>query len=398
MAKTSTDPAVAEPGQPVILQVLPHLDAGGVPRTTLEMAGAIRNAGWTALVASAGGGGLAALDRLGAVHSWMPLDTKKPWSLRRNAKLLAELITQYQVDIVHARSRAPAWSAYWAAQRTGTPFMTTFHGTYGHANYFKRRYNAVMIRGRRVIANSEHIASHIRDIYDVKDDRIRVIHRGVEPEVFDPDAVAPPRVIALAERWRLIDGMPVIVMPGRVTRWKGQRVLIEALASLGRDDLRCLIVGDDQGRDSYRQELEAMIRNRGVDNIVQFTGDCRDMAAAYMLADAVVSASTDPEAFGRVVIEAQAMGRPVIATDHGGPRETVRPGETGWLVPPDDPDALARTLTEVLALNADQRADLARRARAHVLANFTTAQMLDKTLAVYRELLAAEGPAPAPAR
>ena len=194
-------------------------------------------------------------------------------------------------------------------------------------------------------------------------------------------------MIQLSQQWRLPDGLPVVLLPGRLTRWKGQTVLIEALARLQRDDFVALLVGDEQGRHGYRDELMELIQKRGLGAVVRLVGECRDMPAAYMLADVVVSASTDPEAFGRVAAEAQAMGRPVIATDHGGARETVLPGETGWLVPPGDAGALAGALAEALALEAPTRAAVAEVARAHILANFTVERMCEATLGVYAEIL-----------
>jgi glycosyltransferase involved in cell wall biosynthesis len=213
------------------------------------------------------------------------------------------------------------------------------------------------------------------------------VHRGIDFSQFDPARASSERIIKLAGQWRLPDGVPVIMLPGRLTRWKGQTVLIDALAALGRKDVRCLLVGDDQGRQGYRAELERRIGARGLDGVVHIVDDCGDMPAAYMLADVVVSASLDPEAFGRVAVEAQAMGRPTIASDHGAARETLIAGETGWLTPPGDAAALARALGEALTLNAAGRAALAARAIERVRANFSKEVMCAATLAVYRELL-----------
>jgi glycosyltransferase involved in cell wall biosynthesis len=202
-------------------------------------------------------------------------------------------------------------------------------------------------------------------------------------------AVSPERMIQLSSAWRLSDGIPVILLPGRLTRWKGHKILIEALARLGRRDLRCVLVGDEQGRSGYRRDLDAHVARAGLADIVQIVGDCRDMAAAYMVADVVVSASTDPEAFGRVAAEAQAMGRPVIATYHGAARETVlADGVTGWLVPPGEPDALAAALGQALALTTSEREAMAKRAIAHVHEHFDKNAMCAKTMAVYNELMA----------
>jgi glycosyltransferase involved in cell wall biosynthesis len=370
-----------------ILQVVPALVTGGVERGTVDVAAAIVQGGGSALVASAGGPMVHELERAGARHIALPLDKKTPWAIRRNARLLAELIEAEHVDIVHARSRAPAWSALMAARRTGRPFVTTFHGVYNFSGRLKHWYNSVMARGDRVIATSDFIAQHIIDNYGIDPARIRLIHRGVDVQLLDPRAVKPDRVVALARQWRVPDGVPVIMLPGRVTRWKGHSVLLHALAQLGRRDLLCLIVGPEDAKDRYRRELESLVESLGLAGLVRFVGICRDMPSAYMLADVVVSASTDAEGFGRIAAEASAMGRPVVATDHGGARETVVPGETGWLVPPADAEALAAALGEALALSARERDALSLRAQAHIRASFTKDRMCDATLALYAEIL-----------
>lgn len=371
-----------------VLQVLPALGAGGgVERGTIEVAGAIVEAGGRALVASAGGAQVHELARVGAEHITFPLDSKNPLVMRANIGRLVRLIQARRIDVVHARSRAPAWSAWLAARRAGVHFVTTFHGTYSAGNWLKRRYNMVMTKGERVIAISGFIAGHVRQLYGVPVGRIRVIHRGVDLERFDPRRVTAERVAALATEWRLTDGLPVVMLPGRLTRWKGQTVFIKALAKLGRRDVRALLVGSDQGRTGYRTELEALIAEHNLNTVARIVDHCSDMAAAYMLTDVVVSASTDPEAFGRVVTEAQAMGRPVIATDHGGARETVRNGETGWLVPPGDAARLAQALELALAMTPEERAAVAAAARAHVAATFDLQLMCARTLEVYDRLL-----------
>lgn len=371
-----------------VLQILPALGAsGGVERGTVEIAGAVVQAGGRAIVASSGGALVHDLARVGAVHVELPLQSKNPVTMWRNIDRIAEVIKAENVDIVHARSRAPAWSAWMAAKRTNTHFVTTFHGTYGASNHLKRVYNSVMTRGERVIAISQFIAGHVRQLYGVPSGKIRVIHRGVDLDRFDPAKVTAQRVVNLATDWMLPDGMPVIMLPGRLTRWKGQPVVIDALGKLNRRDVRCLLVGGDQGREDYRAELEAMISARNLNEVVRLVDHCDDMPAAYMLTDVVISASTDPEAFGRVIAEAQALGRPVIATDHGGAKETVIPGETGWLVPPGDADALAAAIDKVLALDSAQRSTLAGKAITNVRDNFSKTAMCTKTLDVYDEVL-----------
>ena len=388
-----SEPVAAAVRPATILQVVPALVAGGVERGTVDVAAAIVQGGGQALVASAGGPMVHELERAGARHITLSLDKKTPWAIRRNAKLLQALIEEEHVDIVHARSRAPAWSALMASRRTGRPFVTTFHGVYNFSGRLKQWYNSVMARGDRVIATSDYIAQHIIENYGVDPARIRLIHRGVDVAAFDPRAVKPDRVIALAREWRVPDGVPVIMLPGRVTRWKGHQVLLHALARLGRRDILCLIVGPEDRKGRYRRELEGQVEALGLAGLVRFVGLCRDMASAYMLADVVVSASTDAEGFGRIAAEASAMGRPVVATDHGGARETIVPGETGWLVAPGDADALADALGQALALLSREREVLGLRAQAHIRARFTKDSMCAATLALYAEILQGLPPA-----
>jgi glycosyltransferase involved in cell wall biosynthesis len=370
-----------------VLQVLPSLVTGGVERGTVEITRAIADAGGIALVASAGGRMVAAVQRAGGRHVTLPLDSKNPLAICHNAALLADVIRDERVAIVHARSRAPAWSAWLACRRTGARFVTTYHGTYGENLPFKRQYNAVMAKGERVIVASRFIAERIVARHGTDPARIRLIPRGVDPAVFNPDAVSGERIARLERAWRLPEGAKVVLLPGRLTRWKGQTVLIEALARLVRPDVCCLLVGSDQGRRHYAARLIRQADALGVADRLRLAGECDDMPGALMLADVVVHASTEPEAFGRVVIEAQAMGRPVIASDLGGPVETVEHGVTGWRVPPGDAGALAAAIEQVLELPAAVRADLGIRARAAVQRGYTVAAMQAATLAVYDELL-----------
>lgn len=371
-----------------LLQVLPALDAGGVERGVLEIAEAEVAAGHRALVASAGGRLLPELEALGARHVALPLAAKSPIEIWRNAGRLAALIRAEGVALVHARSRAPAWSALLAARRAGVPFVTTYHAAYSEGFPGKRLYNSVMARGDRVIAISRHIADLVRARHGVGEDRLRIIPRGADPRRFDPAAVAPARALALRAAWGVPAEAPLILLPGRLTRWKGQGVLVAALARL--PGAHAVLAGDAQGRAGYVAELRAEAARLGVAERVHLPGHVADMPAALRAADVVVHASTAPEGFGRTVVEAQMMGRPVVATDLGGPRETVRHGETGWLVPPGDAAALAAALAEVLALPPEARARLGAAARA---AAPTTAAMQAATLAVYSELLSGAGAA-----
>jgi glycosyltransferase involved in cell wall biosynthesis len=382
---------VAFPGQGdiagimVVLQVLPALISGGVERGTVEITEAIVRAGGTALVASAGGPMVAAVERAGGRHIRLPLMTRDPVNILVNARKLARVIEVNGVGLVHARSRAPAWSAWIAGRRTGTPFVTTYHGAYSEGFPFKRLYNSVMARGDRVIAISDFIARLIAERHGVGRERVRVIPRGVDPAIFDPALVTGDRVDKLARAWRVPDGAYTVVLPGRLSGWKGHSVVLEAVAKLNRADICCVFVGRGKRRAAAR--LTAHAETLGIATQLRIVGHVDDMPAAMMLSDVVVHASVEPEGFGRVVIEAQAMGRPVIASDLGGPAETVENGVTGWLVVPGDVDQLAATIHYALALDDDARAALGAQAREAVLERYTTWAMQDATVAVYAELL-----------
>ncbi len=376
--------------RPVILQILPALEMGGVERGTVEIAEAVARAGWTSLVASAGGRMVEEVERAGGRYITLPLRAKSPAGILANAARLSRLIRAEGVDIVHARSRAPAWSAWLAARRTGVRFVTTYHGAYGEELPFKRAYNSVMAKGERVIVASRFMADLVINRHRIDPERIRIIPRGVDPAVFDPAAVAPARVARLRAAWNVPEAASVCLLPGRLTAWKGQRILLEAAAQLP-SELHVVLLGADQGRRRYTEELRALADRMGLGARVHLPGDCADMPAALLAADIVVHASIEAEAFGRVVIEAQAMCRPVIASDLGGPAETVSDGETGWLVRPRDPAALAARIAAVLAMPEVVRRSVGAAARDDVLARYTTAAMQAATMGEYRTILGARG-------
>lgn len=373
--------------QPVILQIIPELGPGGAEQGCIDVAAKLVQSGAQAIVVSNGGDRIHELARVGAVHINMPVHSKNPLVILRNAKKLREIIERYGVHIVHARSRAPAWSAYRACKKSPAKFMTTAHAPYNISGESKRWYNSVMAKGERVIAISHYVANYLTENYKIDPSIIRLIHRGIALEKFHPGSVSPERLITLANEWRIPDGANVIMLPGRITRWKGHHVLIDAMTKLGRSDVFCVLIGSDQGRTKYREELEEAIAANNLGGKVRIVDHCKDMPAAYMLSSVAVSASTDPEGFGRIPVEAQALGRPIIGTDHGGAQETILDGETGWLTPPGDSNALAKALNEALNLSQHQRAVMGTRAMAHVADNFTREIMTEKTLDVYTELL-----------
>jgi len=360
-----------------VLQVLPALEAGGAELGTLDIAAALRGAGARVLVASSGGR-LAA--GLGAGHVRLPVDTKNPVGLWRNSGRLEALIAREGVSLVHAHSRAPAWSARAAARRAGAPFVTTVHGAYSAGTAAKRAWNRIMVRGDRVIAVSGFIAAHVKEVYGCPEACLRVVHQGIHPAAFDPAAVPPRERMVLRAEWAVPEEARVVLLPGRLTRLKGHEVLIEAMRRLADMNLVAVFIGSGRSREAYRREMESLARGLPV----RFAGHTDNMPAAYAASDVAVSASVRPESFGRVLAEAGAMGLPVVSSDLGAAREIVRHGETGWLVPPGDPAALAGGIREALSAAGPA---LAARARAHVLARFTRDLMCAKTLAVYRELL-----------
>lgn len=375
-----------------VLQVVPALDAGGVERTTIEMAAALSEIGWRPLVASAGGRLEPQLKEAGGLLLRTPLDTKMPHELVANAFRLARIVSRRRVAVIHARSRAPAWSALMAARMTRVPFVTTYHGIYNASNMLKRFYNSVMIRGSAVIANSEWTAHHIAREYRRASGRIVVIPRGVDMLQFDPRTVPQERIDAMRAQWKVDTNRIIALLPGRFTRWKGQLVLVDALARLARDkalgDIHAVMIGDAQGRNDYAREVRSAVASHGLAQRVTIANHVSDMPAAYLAADIVVSASTDPEAFGRVAAEASAMGRPVIATDHGGSRETVVPNQTGILVPPRNARALADALVTFASASAYWRKQIGERGHAYIASRFTTERMCADTIALYRELIA----------
>lgn len=376
-----------EQNAPVILQVLPCLhETGGVERGTIEIARAISQNGWKALVASAPGNQIKQLTHAGGQHLALNLKTKNPLKIWLNSFKLEQLIRKHKVDIVHARSRAPAWSAYLAAKRAGVPFMTTFHGVYGLENSHKKKYNEVMVKGERIIAVSEFIAKHIEEEYAPEISRVRVIYRGVDLKTFQPDRMNGQRMIDLIKSWNIPDHLPIILFPGRITRWKGQDVFIKALAKLQTRNFFAVLVGDDTQHPQFREEVEALIHQHRLEGHARMVGSTPHMPEAYKLSKLVVATSVEPEAFGRVVLEAQAMGKLVIATNHGGAMETVLDGKTGWLVEPNGVDALAKTIDYALHAEDETVAWMSAQGIAQAQL-FSTDMMCEKTLNVYKELL-----------
>ncbi len=374
-----------------IMQIIPELGIGGAEQGCIDIASEIVKSGARSIVVSNGGSRVPDLLRIKSDHIDLPVHSKNPLTIWRNTQRLKKLIVKHDVDIVHVRSRAPAWSAYWACKGMRTPFVTTVHAAYkGNENRVKHWYNSVMTRGNRVIAISNFIGDYVREFFDVDPRNLVTIPRSVDLEKFQPELVTAERAMNLAKQWRAPDGVPLILMPGRVSRIKGHQVLIDALEKLGRRDIFCIMVGPNQGRNEFQEELEKSITEKNLSGMVRIVDNCTDMPAAYYLSSIVVAPSIVPEGFGRTPIEAQAMGRPVIASDYGGFKETVIHKQTGWLFPVGDADALAESLRQALAMNDEQRTELATRSIAHVSDNFTKDKMCNATMEVYADILRAK--------
>ncbi|MEM8552063.1 MAG: glycosyltransferase family 4 protein [Pseudomonadota bacterium] len=378
-----------------VLQVVPALETGGAERTTVDIAAALVENGDKAIVASEGGRMVEELTAVGAKHVTMPVSTKRLFGMRANARRIAALMEQENVDLIHARSRAPAWSSLWAASWTFRPLVTTYHGAYNEKTKLKNRYNSVMARGDIVIANSAWTAALVAQRHRFAKDRIVTIHRGTDLSKFTEPV--GERALALLRAWDVEERTPVVLHLARLTPWKGQEVLIDALPALMRRNSRefvCVFAGDDQGRDSYSAKLARKVKSLGLERQVRFVGHVSDVPAALAAAHVVVQPSTEPEAFGRAAVEAQAAGRPVVVSDLGAVRETVlappdvgRDKRTGWRVPPSNPAALAEALFEALQASHDTRKVIGMRGRAHAMAHFSLDAMKRKTIGVYHSLL-----------
>ena len=381
-------PSVKNIVQPVIVQIVPQMNRGGVERGTVEIAEAIVKNGWKAVVVCNGGRMENQLRRAGAEVYILPVDTKNPLKWPSVRRKLKTVLLSVGADIVHVRSRVPAWIALSVAKALRIATISTVHSRFTAKSFFKRRYNAKLLDAGQVIAISNYVHDLITSQYIGVEDRLTVVHRGVDTDVFDPAAVSQARIINFADSIALPEDVPVIMMPARASLWKGHHILLDALAKL--DDMRfvCLFVGAQDGKASFVQALTAAAKSRGLEGRFRLTPVIDDMPAALMVADVVAMPSITPEPFGRVALEAQAMGRPIVAFAHGGAVESIQHGETGWLETPGDANSLAENLRTALSLKPRARKAFAAKARAHINAHFSTQRMCDETLKIYRRMLA----------
>ena len=382
-------PSVTNIVQPVIVQIVPQMNRGGVERGTVEIAEAISARGWKAVVICNGGRMENQLRRAGAEVYTLPVDTKNPLKWPAVRRRLKAVLLSVGADIVHVRSRAPAWIALPLTRAMAIHSISTIHSKFVPQNFVKRIYNQKMLSADGIIAISDYVKSVITSHYSeaVSEKAIQVIHRGVDLDVFDPAKVSQHRIVRLSETLNLPDDGSVVMLPARATEWKGHAPLIEAVARLEGKDVSLLLLGAGDGHSRFIERLRALAIKTGLDGRLRIASGTDDMPAALMLADVVAMPSTIPEPFGRVALEAQAMGRPVVAFKHGGAIESIQEGLTGWLAEPNNVEDLARCLQLALKLGPRQRTIWAKQARAHVVSAFSTQKMCEKTLEIYADFL-----------
>ncbi|WP_240194204.1 glycosyltransferase family 4 protein [Desulfopila inferna] len=369
-----------------IVQILPDLDEGGVEGETLDLAIYLADLGHHSMVISGGGRLVSQLEDAGGVHITWPQIGEKSLRCLKYIRRLQRFFLEEKIDIVHLRSRLPAWIGY-TAWKLLPPILrpaliTTFHGFYS-----VNSYSTIMTKGEKVIAVSKVITNHILENYRVDESRIELIHGGCDTKAFDPAVVSPERTGELRRKWQLPQGnTPIIMLPGRLTQWKGQDVFIESLALIKDLPFYAICVGETEENSAFTKKLLDRIRRHDLEDKVRLVGHCSDMPAALKVADFVVSASSSqPEAFGKIAIEAMAMSKPVVSTRHGGSLETIVEGETGWFVAPSDPSQLAEAIKNVL-VNPHLIREAGERGRKWVLENFTAYRMCEKTLSLYQRL------------
>ena len=377
-----------------VLQVIPKLGYGGAETGCYDIAHYLAEENCGSYIATSGGELLKFVKKNKVGIFKLPVHSKNPVLIFFNALLLAVLIISKKINIVHARSRAPAWSCYLACFLTNRVFVTTFHGTYNFKNKFKKFYNSIMLRSRLTIAGSNFIFGHINENYNEylnKKKKLRVIFRGINIDYFSPKNISILKQEKLKKEWNLDSEKFTILMPGRLTSWKGQEKFIEALNILIEDynitNFQAILLGSDQGRKVYSKKLHSLVERYSLTKKVKFIEHCNEMPLAYSVSDVVVSASTEPEAFGRVAVESQSMGKPIIASNIGGSKETVSNKKSGFLYKHDDPRDLAKNLNTVIQLNQEELKLIGNEGRKNVAKKFDVEAMCNSNLREYKKLL-----------
>ncbi len=377
-----------------VLQVIPKLGYGGAETGCYDIAHYLTENNCESFIVTSGGKLLKFVDKKKVKVIRLPVHSKNPLLILLNSIALIGIILFNNISIVHARSRAPAWSCLLATKLTGRKFVTTFHGTYNFNNKFKKFYNSVMVRSNLIIAGSNFIFSHIKENYinylDAKK-KLRVIFRGINVDYFDPTTKLDSDEKKLLTEWQIEKDKKIILLPGRLTGWKGQEVFIEAInlvnIELGYESFYAVILGSDQGRDLYKKKLIRLTEQHRLVNQVKFINHCKDMALAYKVSDIVVSASIEPEAFGRVAVEAQSMEKPVIASDIGGSNETVINEKTGFLFESGDAKSLSQKILKLLNLDETSLKSVGVEGRKNIIQKFNVEKMCFSTYSEYKRIL-----------
>ena len=377
-----------------VLQVIPKLGYGGAETGCYDIAHYLAEQNCGSFIATSGGELLKFIKKNRVKVFKLPVHSKNPLMIFLNTIMITFLILFKKINIVHARSRAPAWSCYFACLITNTIFVTTFHGTYNYKSKLKKFYNSIMLRSKLTIAGSNFIFGHINDNYSEfldKNKKLRVIFRGINIDYFNPKNISILKQEKLKKEWSLDSNKFIIMMPGRLTYWKGQEKFIEALNILIEDynftNFHAILLGSDQGRKVYSKKLFSLVERYSLSKKISFINHCREMPLAYSLADVVVSASIEPEAFGRVAVESQSMGKPIIASNIGGSKETVLNKKTGFLYKHDDPRELAKSLNTVIQLSQEELKLIGNEGRKNVAKKFDVELMCDSNLREYKKLL-----------
>ena len=377
-----------------VLQVIPKLGFGGAETGCYDIAHFLAENECKSIIVTSGGPLIKYVRKQKVKIIKLPVHSKNPLILLFNTIALVLIQIFYRIDIVHARSRAPAWSCYWSTFLTRRKFVTTFHGTYSIKNKFKKFYNSVMLKSQLTIAGSNFIFNHISENYSeylTRQKKLRVIFRGINIEYYHPKNISLLKKEKLRKEWEISTSKFTILLPGRLTQWKGQEKFIEALNILIEDfdisNFQAIILGSDQGRKVYKKKLLNLVQRYRLGQKIKFINNCKEMPLAYSLADAVVSASVEPEAFGRVSVEAQAMGKIIVASNLGGSKETIVKGKSGFLYKHDDPRQLAKTLNDVIEMDQDSLNSIGNEGRKNVTKKFDVESMCDSTLREYKKLL-----------
>tara|TARA_B100000029_G_scaffold131215_1_gene124901 strand:- start:679 stop:1836 length:1158 start_codon:yes stop_codon:yes gene_type:complete len=377
-----------------VLQVIPKLGYGGAETGCYDLAHFLAEKNCKSYIVTSGGSLLKFVRKKKVTVIRLPVQSKNPILIFINTILLSLIILFLKIDIVHARSRAPAWSCLFSCFLTGRKFVTTFHGTYNFSNNIKKFYNSVMVRSDLVIAGSNFIFDHIQKNYNKllkPGKRILVIFRGINTEYFSNSTVTNEKVSKLNIDLNLNTEAFKILLPGRLTRWKGQEMFLESLSLLrvkyGKDNFQGIILGDHQGRKVYFKKLVSMVEQYRLKKNVIFLPHFKEMPVIYYISDTVVSSSIEPEAFGRVSVEAQAMQKPIIASNLGGSKETIVDGKTGFLFKNGDPDSLAEYLNNMIEMDKDKLQSIGNEGRKNVLLKFDVEKMCQSTFTEYKKLL-----------